>query len=422
LNNSITVLGAGSIGISTAIHLQQRGWEVTLIDRKKPANETSYGNAGVINASSFIPLNNPALFKKIPSLLLNNKPYLRYQLSHVLRNLPWLYHFLHRARPATMQATVTALNQLTAHALDEHKAIMQRAGNMHRLTETGWLKLFRHGEGLQSDSLEARLYQQNGVTTEALSAADIHALEPSLAAIFSSGFLLSDSAQVNNPGQLLKEYTAQFAHDGGRVLETNIHKISHDGGQESLFELHAESGNISTERLVLAAGPWSDDLLRPLGYRVLLGYERGYHQHFHFAPGVTLNRPIHDIDAGYILIPMEQGARITTGVELNHRDAPSNYAQLEQVLPRAREAIGLAEATADPIWRGVRPTFPDSRPVIDRAPAHDKLWLAFGHQHIGLMTGPISGKLLSQMISNEATDIDMTPFNAKRWIRKNGRN
>lgn len=416
-NNKITVIGAGSVGVSTAIHLQQRGWSVTLIDRKTPATETSYGNAGVVNASSFIPLNNPSLFKKLPALALNNKSYLRYRLSYVLRHLPWLYQFLRCATEKNMLSTVDALSRLTANALDEHRAIMQRTGNMHRLNEQGWLKLYRQGPGLQANSLEAKLYRQLGVKVEELSVQQIQELEPALKNIFTAGFLLTDSAQVNNPGQLIKEYAAQFVRDGGSIRELDISRISFSDSNGGQFTLHSEYGLETSEYLVIAAGPWSDTLLSTLDYKVLLGYERGYHQHFTLKDSSSLRRPVHDIDAGYILIPMEQGIRITTGVELNHRDAPSNLSQLKQVIPRAREAINLGDATKDPIWRGCRPTFPDSRPVIDRAPKHEKLWLAFGHQHIGLMTGPITGKLIAQQISGEPTDIDLEPFRASRWIQ-----
>lgn len=417
MSGKITVLGAGSVGVSTALHLQQRGWKVTLIDRQKPATETSYGNAGVINASSFVPFNNPELFRKLPGMLLNNKAYLRYSFPHVVKNLPWIYHFLKNGTRKSAIASANALSQLSAHALDEHKAFMQRTGNMHRLAEAGWLKVYRKGEGYDEASFVADLYRRHNIGVQTLQPGEIQDLEPSLSHIYKSGFLLTDSASINNPGALLKEYANQFVADGGVLLREDIQQISIEPST-GVHLLTLSTGKLSTDKLVITAGPWSSDLLESLGYRVLLGYERGYHQHFHFKEGTRLNRPVQDMDGGFLLLPMEQGARITTGVELNHRDAPSNYSQLEQVLPRAREAIDLGGPTEDPIWRGCRPTFPDSRPVIDRAPQHENLWLAFGHQHIGLMTGPITGKLLSQLISGEKTDIDMEPFRASRWISR----
>jgi len=210
---------------------------------------------------------------------------------------------------------------------------------------------------------------------------EVYDLEPSLHKIFTSGFLLRDSAQVNSPGNLLKEYVQQFVADGGQLLKTDVHSLTFDGDEFTL----TGTTPLQTKHLVVAAGPWSADVLKPLGYRVLLGVERGYHQHFHAQHGATLSRTIHDIDAGYIIAPMENGLRLTTGVELALRDAPDNTAQLQQVIPRAREAFPLGEPTKDPIWRGARPTLPDSRPIIGRAPKHENLWLAFGHQHIGLI-------------------------------------
>lgn len=413
MTQNFTVIGAGSVGIGTAMHLQQRGFHVTLIDRKLPASETSYGNAGVVNNSSYIPLNNPALISKLPKLLLNRSAYLRYNLAYVLRNIPWCYQFLRHCTTAQSLKTAQALNSLISEALDEHRALMQRAGNMNRLSQTGWLKLYRGEGSLDPGGYEATLFDEFNISYDRLSRDDIAQLEPDLKPIFSSGYLLASSASVNNPGQLLREYVEQFLRDGGEFTQGPVNAITEAGNR---FTLKVGDNDVEVDNLVVCAGPWSGDLLSSLGYRVLLGVERGYHQHFNLLEGASLKRPIHDIERGYILAPMDIGIRLTTGVELNDRDADSNLAQLKQVLPSAREAIPLGEPTVDPVWRGCRPTFPDSRPVIDQAPRHDNLWVAFGHQHIGLMSGPVTGKLLTQKICNEITDIDLDPFRASRWI------
>ena len=415
MGKQITVLGAGSVGIGCAKHLLQRGWQVTMVDRREPARETSFGNAGVINASSFIPLNNTRLWRSLPAYLRNNKPHLRYRLRHVLTQFPWMFHFLRHATPAATEVTVAALSQLSNAALDEHKAFMQRAGNMHRLIERGWLKLFRQGNGLDPASIEAEWFRDAGISISTLDANAIRELEPVLAPIFNAGFLINDSSTVNNPGELLREYAAQFVADGGVLLQADVTAVRDaEGGG---FILNTSTGEHRCEHLVVAAGPWSGDVLAGLGYRVRLGWERGYHQHFKLDGELPLTRTIHDVENAVIMSPMEAGVRITSGVELNHRDAPDNRSQLEQVIPLAREILPLGEPTPDPVWRGSRPTLPDSRPIIDRAPRHERLWLAFGHQHIGLMTGPVSGKLLAQLATGEQPDIDLTPFNARRWVR-----
>lgn len=413
MSGSITVLGAGSVGVGTALHLQQRGWQVTLIDRSKPASHTSFGNAGVINNSSFVPLNNQGLWNSLPRYLKNDAPEVRYQWRRVFKEWPWFLHFLKHANAKSTEASATALNELCTRALDEHRAFMQRSGNMHRLSECGWLKVYRGDKGYNSRGIDGSFFERFGVAAQPVSAQEISDLEPDLRPIFKSGYLLKASTQINNPGELIKEYAAQFVADGGTLLQTDIAEVTHDGKR---FHLKADTP-LEAERLVVAAGPWSADVLKPLGYKVMLGVERGYHQHFHPQSGTRLNRTLQDVDGGYIMAPMEAGIRLTTGVELALRDSPDNYAQLNQVVPRAKEAFPLAGPTKDPIWRGARPTLPDSRPIIGAAPAHDKLWLNFGHQHIGLMTGPISGKLLAQQISGETPDTDLTPFRASRWVK-----
>jgi len=423
MSKKFVVLGAGSVGISTAIHLQQRGFKVSLIDKQLPATATSFGNAGVINDSSFIPLNNPGLIKKLPRLLMNNRPELRYSYSHVLKNLPWCFNFLRSATAGKSRETANALAALVTDALDEHRAIMQRVGNMHRLSKNGWLKVYRRDVSTFFTERDSELFAEHNVGISRLDAAQIQQLEPALKPIFKSGYLLTDSAAVNNPGALLREYVDYFTSSGGTFIQSAVTGLRQserqcDEGNVNGFIAETEGGEISADNLVVCAGPWSGTVLEWLGYRVMLQVERGYHQHFNHTEGQQLTRPLHDVDAGYIFAPMEAGLRLTTGVELQHRDAEPNYSQLQQVIPRAREAINLGEPTADPVWMGCRPTFPDSRPVIDRAPAHENLWLAFGHQHIGLMSGPVTGKLLVQTICGEEPDIDLKPFSAARWIRR----
>jgi D-amino-acid dehydrogenase len=162
-------------------------------------------------------------------------------------------------------------------------------------------------------------------------------------------------------------------------------------------------------------GPWSADILRPLGYRVPLAFERGYHREFEPNPARSLRRPVYDIDGGFIMTPMEQGIRVTSGVELTGRDAPSSFAQLDQVVPLARGVAEFGDAVGDP-WRGSRPTLPDGLPMIGAAPRHAGLWLAFGNQHIGFTTGPATGAAIAAMMGGAPPSFDVTPFAPGRYI------
>jgi len=414
MSKSVCVIGAGSIGISSALHLQQRGWNVTLVDRKSPGRETSYGNAGVINSGSMVALNSPSIHKSLASLLKNDKPQLRYNIKHILKNLPWACQFLQNSKTRQSDKTSKALYSLTSVALDEHKAFMQRAGNQHRLSEAGWLRVYRQEPGFVDESYDAQQLRRFNIPGEKLSTDELRDLEPSLKHIYTSGYLLTGAACINNPGALMSEYAQRFVADGGSLIRAEIKSIQCN---DDTIICHTNGTPIESDQLLVAAGPWSNDILSMLSYSVPLAVERGYHAHYHLNNGASLGRSVFDVQAGFIMSPMELGLRITTGVDLDHRDAAPNHSQLNQVLPSIKQAIDIGERTEDPIWQGNRPTLPDSKPVIGKAPNHQNVWVAFGHQHIGLMTGPITGKIVAELISGENSDFDASPFEPSRYIR-----
>ena len=251
------------------------------------------------------------------------------------------------------------------------------------------------------------MLRECGVAVDTLDADGLRALEPVLKPIFGSALHLPDGGLVDDPGALVAEHAARFRTDGGTILETEVREIGEDDGAATW---RAPDGVRRTGRLVVATGPWSADLLATADYVVPLNVERGYHAHFRLADGASLTRSVHDVDAGYVMGPMARGLRVTTGVELAPRDAPSNLAQLDAVTPRVAEAVPVAGRTDDPVWRGARPTLPDSLPAIGPLPGSARLWANFGHQHVGFMTGPVSGRLCAEMLSGEAPAVDMTPY------------
>ncbi len=419
MKDTITIIGAGAVGISSAIHLQQRGWQVTLVDRREPASETSWGNAGVINPASFVPLNNPDLHSSLGRYLRNDTASLRFKKAHLLRNLPWLLAFLQASKTRPARHNSRALHSLTSQALDEHRALMQRTGNAHRLTESGWLKVFRHGGPERAakslDSFSGRLMREMGIDIRVLSREELQEKEPALRPIFDSAYQLMVGGVVDNPGLMLREHAMQFVADGGTLVQGEVSDITES---ESGVSISLNGNPHQSDRVLIAAGPWSADVLAFARYRVTLAVERGYHAHYALAGGPTPVHSVHDIDGEYIVGPMTGGLRLTTGVELAPRDDSSNLSQLEQVEPRLFEAFDIAGRTDEPVWRGARPTLPDGVPVIGALPRSERLWVNFGHQHIGMMTGPVSGKLVAQQLSGETPDTDMTPFRPSRWIHK----
>jgi D-amino-acid dehydrogenase len=203
-----------------------------------------------------------------------------------------------------------------------------------------------------------------------------------------------------------------FAGSGGEIRRSDIKAIVPDGEG---FRVALADGEIRARHVVVALGPWSADLLRPLGYRVPLAYERGYHREFEPNPARSLQRPIHDAEGSFLMTPMENGIRVTSGVELTSRDAPSSFTQLDQVVPLARGVVEFGDAVGEP-WRGARPTLPDSLPMIGPAPRHAGLWLAFGNQHIGFTTGPATGAAIAAMISGAPPPFEVSAFSPNRYL------
>jgi D-amino-acid dehydrogenase len=407
----VIVLGAGIVGVSAAYAARQRGLSVILVDRREPGSETSYGNAGILSSGSISPLNNPSLWKALPKYLTNRHAALRWNPAWAIQNIDWIVRFLANATPSRIKPRAAALHGLIGASLKLHREWIVKADAAQRIRETGWLKAWR-SDAVAAAKAEQALLAEFGIESRLLDRQAISALEPSILPVYKVGLLHTQTASVDSPGAVVKAYARMFAGSGGEIRQSDITAIvpGGDGWRVALAD-----GAISARHVVVALGPWSADLLRPLGYRVPLAYERGYHREFKPNPARSLQRPIHDAEGSFLMTPMENGIRVTSGVELTARDAPSSFAQLDQVVPLARGVVEFGDAVGES-WRGARPTLPDSLPMIGPAPRHAGLWLAFGNQHIGFTTGPATGAAIAAMIGGAAPPFDVSAFSPGRYL------
>jgi D-amino-acid dehydrogenase len=407
----VIVLGAGIVGVSAAYAARARGLSVILADRREPGSETSYGNAGILSSGSIMPLNQPSLWNALPKYLTNRHPALRWDPAWAVRNADWVIRFLANAAPSRLKPRATALHGLIGASLKLHREWIVKAGAAQRIRETGWLKAWR-SDAVAAAKAEQVFLAEYGVESRLLDRQDISALEPTILPVYKVGLLHTQTASVDSPGAVVKAYARMFVDAGGEIRQSGIEAISPDGDG---WRVTLADGTLSARHVVVALGPWSADLLRPLGYRVPLAFERGYHRQFKPNPARSLRRPIHDAEGSFLMTPMEQGIRVTSGVELTARDAPSSFAQLDAVVPVARGVVEFGEAVGEP-WRGARPTLPDSLPMIGRAPRHAGLWLAFGNQHIGFTTGPATGAAIADMIGGVTPAFDVSAFSPSRYL------
>jgi D-amino-acid dehydrogenase len=420
LDTRIAVVGAGMVGVCTALELQARGAQVTLIDRRAPGQETSFGNAGVLARSSLVPINNPGLFANLPQLMRNRSAALRYDPRFILRNTAWAFQFLNQARGAPCKETATALDGLIRLSIARHLDLIAQCGLGAHLSDRGWMFLYRSEGAFQRSQRSRAMMLAHDVDAVTLDRAEVSELEPCLSDLFPKALWIRDSYSVNNPGAVVAGYAQAFAASGGEIVQADVARLSPD---EPGGVVHLDGGRqLSADHMVLCLGPWGRQFLEQQGYSVTMAYERGYHRHFKGPSGASANRPLSrpvcDTGGSYVLAPMEWGLRLSTGVELCDRDAPPNDRQLRTAERAARQAVDLGDAVDEAPWLGSRPTFPDSRPVIGTVPGTPNLSVAFGHQHIGFMTGPGTASLLADLIEGVTPQIDPAPFRPERFVRR----
>jgi D-amino-acid dehydrogenase len=413
LKADVLVLGAGMVGVSAALHLQKRGRNVVLIDRHEVAGEeTSYGNGGLIECASVFPYMFPRNAGEILRYAFLRAPQVNYHFRDLPAFLPWLARYFLASSPERALHSAMAELPLIQRSLIEHEALIEEASVPDLLRRTGWIKLFRSEATLAGALKDLKRAGEHGVTGEVLDGAAVIAREPHLTGEFSGAIHFPAPGFVPDPGGLAKAYAALFGRKGGRYLVGDARTLEQSGRGWKVATLE---GSITAREVVVAMGPWSDQIFKPLGYPIPLQVKRGYHLHLKPRGNAVLNHPVLDADQGFLLAPMNRGIRLTTGAEFAHRDAPPTPVQVERALPRAHQLFPLGEPVDTKPWMGARPCLPDMLPVIGKAPRHGGLWFDFGHQHHGLTLGPATGRLLAEMMTGETPFADARPFAVERF-------
>jgi D-amino-acid dehydrogenase len=406
------VLGAGIVGVSVALHLAKRGLAVALVDRGEPGQATSYGNAGIIEANTLFPATFPGSLSALVRIALKQAPEADYHVGFLAKVAPWLLAFRRYSSPERLVETMQAMRPLFSRAVGEHAALMAEADAARYLRRTGWLKLYRSDAGLAGTARERGIAAELGMPLRVLDVEAARALEPSLAPVFRHAVFWEQAASISNPLAVTRAYVARFKALGGVVLTGDAMRLHQSAGR---WRIDTAEGPVDAEAAVVALGPWAPDLLAPLGIRLPLGIKRGYHRHFRPRGNAGLARPVVDAENGYCITPMEQGIRLTTGAEFAARDAAPTPVQFDRVMPVATGLFPLGDPVEAQPWMGARPCFADSRPVIGRAPGQPGLWLAYGHGHSGLTLGPVTGRLIAEMMTGATPFCDPAPYRAERF-------
>jgi D-amino-acid dehydrogenase len=409
----VVVLGAGIIGICIALHLQKRGRAVVLVDRRGPAEETSFGNAGLIQREGVYPYGFPHDFGALARYSLNRTTDAYYHASALPRLAPFLWKYWRHSRPTRHAEVARHYSKLIEHCVTEHQALAAEAGASALLRPTGWLKAFRTARERDKRFAEAgRWRDEFGIRSRLLDAKTLQEMEPHVAPVLSGAIHWTDPLSVNDPHGLGIAYLRAFERLGGRFVQGNAATLQEANPG---WSLRTVEGPLSAGTAVVALGPWADVAARALGYDLPLAVKRGYHMHYRAAGQARLNYPMLDVEGGFFLAPMARGIRLTTGAEFALRDAIRTPVQLGRAEPIARDLFPLAERLDTEAWMGARPCTPDMLPVIGPAPRHRNLQFAFGHAHHGLTLGAVTGRLVAEIVCGEAPFVDPAPYSAARF-------
>jgi len=413
MRSDALVLGAGIVGICVALHLQKRGRSVVLVDRRGAAEETSFGNAGLIQREGVYPYGFPHDFGALLRYGFNRTIDAHYHPSALLKLAPFLWQYWQHSRPARHAEVAQRYSKLIEHCVSEHQALAFEAGATAYLHSGGWLKVFRTERERDRRFAEAERWQREfGIRYRAMDAHSLRKMEPHVAPVLAGALHWTDPVAVDDPQGLALSYLRAFERLGGKFVQGNAASLEAEGDG---WRLHTAHGTITAAGAVLALGPWADVLTRMLGYSLPLAVKRGYHMHYRAAGEAKLNLPMLDTERGYFLAPMRRGIRLTTGAEFALRDAIRTPVQLGRAEPIARDLFPLAERLDHEPWMGARPCTPDMLPVIGAAPRHRNLWFAFGHAHHGLTLGAVTGRLVAELVTGEPPFVDPAPYSAERF-------
>jgi D-amino-acid dehydrogenase len=409
----VLVLGAGAVGVSAALHLQARGRSVTLVDKHgEAARETSYGNSGIVQSEAVFPYTFPRAPREILEAALNRDPRVNIRYSALPSIATFVFKYFLASAPAARLKSAKALRGLVAKSVAEHLAIAEPAGAGGLLRNGGWIKVFRTERGRDGGLRDAEEVAPYGVSYRALSREQVLELEPHVGAAMIGGVHFADPLTTPDPAALIGTYAKLFRARGGTFARGDATTLQASGER---WLVTTEDGLVEARDVVLALGPWTDALARSLGYRFPFGVKRGYHMHYAPRGNQGLTRPVLDLERGYLVTPMAKGLRLTTGAEFARMDDPPSSAHLDRLEPFAREMYPLGERLEPEPWLGRRPCLPDMLPILGRAPRHKGLWFDFGHHHLGLTLGPVTGRLLAEMMTGEAPCLDPAPYAAERF-------
>ena len=408
-NLKIGVVGAGIQGVCTALFLQKKGYQVIIFDRDQPINSASYGNAGHFSPYASVPLNRTDIVSDVPTMLLSSRGPLSLKWNYVPKMIPWFLKFLLNCRQERMMHTAKNMHQILDQSLPAFDELFEEI-NLEGLVENKGILYVWTDKNLKSRELENKIKEELGVKQQLVNPKEIHDLEPNLKPFYHGGVYYDYARHARNPRKILTKLLENFINKGGKFLKLYIQDINFD---EDKPVIRSETQRFIFDKLVIACGAFSKKLTDKLHEQIPLDTERGYHVHFKDCDHL-ISRPVVHANRAFGLTPMEQGLRVVGTVEFGGLDNPLSKSRIKNLILNANDMLeGLPEHKDE--WLGFRPSLPDFLPVIGPSKNYKNVFYSFGHHHLGWTLGAISGKIVSMMIANENTNLNLKPYSSLRF-------
>jgi D-hydroxyproline dehydrogenase len=409
-NFKVGIIGAGIQGISNALFLQKKGFDVTIFDKDEPGSPAaSYGNAGHFSPYACVLMNRPDVLTDVPAMLLSSTGPLALKWNYVPKMIPWFIQFLRNCTTKKMMHTAKNMHQILDLALSAYDELLGDI-DLDDLVEKKGILYIWNNKSLKSRDLEIRVRNELGVDQQVVSPKEIHDLEPNIKPFYHGGVYYKYGRHARNPKKILLKLFNLFLKKGGKFLKMNVQEINFDGEKPTI---KTETQRYIFDKLVIACGAFSKKLTDNLGEKIPLDTERGYHIHFKNCDHL-LTRPVIFSNRGFGITPMEQGLRVVGTVEFGGLKNPPSKARLKNLINNAKYMLGDLPEHEDE-WLGFRPTLPDFLPVMGPSKNYKNVFYCFGHHHLGWTLGPISGKIIAGMISEENTNLNLSPYSSKRF-------
>jgi D-amino-acid dehydrogenase len=412
----VHIIGGGIIGLCSAYYLNEAGIDVEVIDKSDLSEGCSFGNAGMIVPSHFVPMATPGVITKGIRWMFNSKSpfYIKPRISLELGQ--WLWQFYKSCNKKQVERAIPALRDLSLFSKKLYQDLARNPDLSFNYEEEGLMMLFKNLKTQQEEIETAEKANDIGIEARILNADEVKGYETGTDTNVIGGVFYPGDAHLH-PNILMSQMINYLKKRGVSFRgKTTVTGFDYDSGKIKMVKT-ATGENIRVEHLVVAGGSWTPKVLKFLGVKMLLQDGKGY--------SVTLKNqqerpkiPSILTEAKVAITPMGMDLRIGGTLEISNLSSRINKNRVEGILesvPKYYPEIAVTMPEEKLIWHGFRPCSPDGLPYIGASQKFKNLTIASGHAMMGLSLGPATGKLIAEIIQNQSSSVSIQLFDPHRF-------